>query len=216
MDNLFEDFKSSLEEAGVSELVAEAPDQDIIGKLGELVDKKFTLEAEIAQLEENLKAKQEELKSYDQVKIPELVEAAGLSEVTTKNGFKLKIATEYRGNISEANNEYVLEWFIRSGGADTVKSKFEVPVSINDKKTAKLLEDIFAKCGVSYSKKIGIAWNTLAGVIKELDTTGMLADNKYFEDVRKAHPLMPGDLTLEKALGVYKYKTTKVQKPKKK
>lgn len=214
MDNTFEDFKSSLEDAGVSELVSDVADQDIVGKLGQLVEEKFQLEQEIDALEKELATKQEQLTNYDRIKIPELLDAAGLAEITTKNGYKVSAKTEYRGNISEANSEYVLEWFIRSGGADTVKSKFEVPVSINDKKTAQLLEGIFKKCGVDFSKKIGIAWNTLAGVIKELDVSNTLKDNKYFEDVRKAHPLMPSDLTLEKALGMYKYRTTKVQKPK--
>lgn len=212
-DNAFEEFKASLEEAGITQEDTQVADQDILGKLGELVDKKFALEQAISIKEGELKELQDSLKEYDQVKIPELIEAAGLAEVTTKHGYKVTIKQEYRGNISEANSEYVLDWFIRSGGADTVKSKFEVPVSINDKKTMELLEGIFRKCDVDFSKKINIAWNTLAGVIKELDTTNKLDNNEYFEALKKQHQL-PEDMTLSKLLGVYKYKTTKVTKPK--
>lgn len=212
-DNVFDEFRAELEEAGITQEDVNSADHDIMGKLGDLVDTKFQLESQIAEKEAELKELQDKLKEYDQIKIPELIEAAGLAEITTKDGYKVTVKQEYRGNISEANSAYVLDWFIKSGGADTVKSKFEVPVSINDKETMSLLEDIFNRTGVGYSKKINIAWNTLAGVIKELDTTNNLDNNKYFEELKKEHNL-PDDMTLSKLLGVYKYKNTKVAKPK--
>lgn len=212
-DNAFDEFKALMDDAGVAQDV-EVAAQDILGALGKLVEEKQALEAKIAQMQTDLEEEQKRLKEYDQIKIPNLIESAGLQEITTKNGYKVSIKQEYRGNISEENQEYALDWFIKSGGADTVKNKFEVPVSINDKKTIDLLEQIFNRAGVSYVRKLGIPWNTLAAVIRELDGTGQLENNEFFEQVRKSNPTMPNDLTLEKVLGVYKYKTTKVQKPK--
>lgn len=214
MSDAFEEFKAELDSAGMSQSDLVVEDQDILGKLGQLVEEKQLIEADIEALESQLKDKQDLLKDYDQNKIPALIEAAGLQEVTTKAGYKVSIKQEYRGNISEDNAEYALDWFIKSGGADTVKNKFEVPVSINDKETMALLEQIFNKAGVAYTRKLGIPWNTLAAVIRELDGTGQLENNEFFEQVRKSNPTMPSDLTLEKVLGVYKYKTTKIQKPK--
>lgn len=214
MSDVFEEFKAELDSAGMSQDDLTVADQDILGKLGTLVEEKQALEAKIAQMQTDLEEEERKLKEYDQVKIPNLIEAAGLQEITTKNGYKVSIKQEYRGNISEENSNYALDWFIKSGGADTVKNKFEVPVSINDKKTMALLEQIFEKAGVPYVRKLGIPWNTLAAVIRELDGTGQLENNEFFEQVRKDNPTMPSDLTLEKVLGVYKYKTTKVQKPK--
>lgn len=215
MTDLFEEFKNGLADAGVTEDLMQTADNDLIGKLGDEIEKKFALEAEIAELKETLENKEKLLKEYNQVKIPQLVEAAGLAEVTTKNGFKITIKDEYRGNISEANSELALEWFIRSGGADTIKNNYIIPISIVDKKIAKTLEDILKKAGLDYSRKLGIAWNTLAGVIKELDVSGNLENNEYFEALKKDKGLS-SDLTLSQILGAYKYKTTKVQKPKKK
>lgn len=214
MTDVFEDFKSGLMDAGITEETLQTADVDLVGKLGEVIDKKFALEAEIAALQEMLEDKTKLLKEYDQLKIPQLVEAAGLAEVTTKNGFKITIKNEYRGNISEANSELALEWFIRSGGADTIKNNYIIPVSITDKTIAKTLEDILKRAGLDYSRKLGIAWNTLAGVIKDLDVSGNLENNEYFEKLKKDKGL-PSDLTLAQVLGAYKYKTTKVQKPKK-
>lgn len=213
-DNAFDEFKALMDDAGVAQDVEEVAAQDILGALGKLVEEKQALEAKIAQMQTDLEEEQKRLKEYDQIKIPNLIESAGLQEITTKNGYKVSIKQEYRGNISEENQEYALDWFIKSGGADTVKNKFEVPISINDKKTIDLLEQIFNRAGVSYVRKLGIPWNTLAAVIRELDGTGQLENNEFFEQVRKSNPTMPNDLTLEKVLGVYKYKTTKVQKPK--
>ena len=213
-DNAFDEFKALMDDAGVAQDVEEVAAQDILGALGKLVEEKQALEAKIAQMQTDLEEEQKRLKEYDQIKIPNLIESAGLQEITTKNGYKVSIKQEYRGNISEENQEYALDWFIKSGGADTVKNKFEVPVSINDKKTIDLLEQIFNRAGVSYVRKLGIPWNTLAAVIRELDGTGQLENNEFFEQVRKSNPTMPNDLTLEKVLGVYEYKTTKVQKPK--
>jgi hypothetical protein len=213
-DNAFDEFKALMDDAGVAQDVEEVAAQDILGALGKLVEEKQKIETDIALLTAQLEEKQKELKDYDQNKIPNLIESAGLQEITTKNGYKVSVKQEYRGNISEENQEYALDWFIKSGGADTVKNKFEVPVSINDKKTIDLLEQIFNRAGVSYVRKLGIPWNTLAAVIRELDGTGQLENNEFFEQVRKSNPTMPNDLTLEKVLGVYKYKTTKVQKPK--
>lgn len=216
MTDAFDEFKALMDDAGVTQADEGLAPQDILGALGKLVEEKQELEAKIAATEAQLEEQQKQLKEYDQVKIPNLIESAGLQEITTKNGYKVTVKQEYRGNISEANQEYVLDWFIKSGGADTVKNKFEVPVSINDKETMDLLVQIFNKAGINYVRKLGIPWNTLAAVIRELDGTGQLANNEFFEQVRKDNPTMPSDLTLEQALGVYKYKTTKVTKPKKK
>lgn len=213
MQNVFDEFKSGLEEAGIDQDNMQVACADIVGKLGEVIDQKFELEAEIAELTAKLEDKQNLLKEYDRIKIPQLVEAAGLSEVTTKSGYKITIKDEYRGSISEENSEIALDWFISSGGADTVKNNYIIPVSIKDKEIAKQLEAILNKVGLDYSRKIGIAWNTLAGVIKELDTTGNLENNSYFESLKASKKLDP-NLTLSKVLGAYHYKTTKVQKPK--
>ena len=216
MTDAFDEFKALMNDAGVTQADEGLAPQDILGALGKLVEEKQELEAKIAATEAQLEEQQKQLKEYDQVKIPNLIESAGLQEITTKNGYKVTVKQEYRGNISEANQDYVLDWFIKSGGADTVKNKFEVPVSINDKETMDLLVQIFNKAGINYVRKLGIPWNTLAAVIRELDGTGQLTNNEFFEQVRKDNPTMPSDLTLEQALGVYKYKTTKVTKPKKK
>ena len=216
MTDAFDEFKALMNDAGVTQADEGLAPQDILGALGKLVEEKQELEAKIAITEAQLEEQQKQLKEYDQVKIPNLIESAGLQEITTKNGYKVTVKQEYRGNISEANQDYVLDWFIKSGGADTVKNKFEVPVSINDKETMDLLVQIFNKAGINYVRKLGIPWNTLAAVIRELDGTGQLTNNEFFEQVRKDNPTMPSDLTLEQALGVYKYKTTKVTKPKKK
>ena len=208
--NTFEEFKNGLDEAGITEETLQNQNVDIIGKVGEEIEAKFKLEEEIAFLQSQLAEKEKLLKEYDQIKIPQLLEAAGLAEITTKSGFKVTTKNEYRGNISEANSEVALEWFIKSGGADTVKNSYIIPVSINDKVVAEQLEKILNKAGLDYSRKLNIPWNTLAGVIKELDVTNNLDNNKYFEDLKKDKGL-PSDLTLSKVLGVYKYKTTKVQ-----
>ena len=213
MSDVFEDFKSALEDVGISEEELQKPDTDILGKLGEVIETKFKIEAKIASIEADLESHQKLLKECDSLTIPRLLEAAGLSEVKTAAGYKVKVEDVYRGNISEDNSSIALEWFIKSGGADTIKNNYIVPVSIADKEVAAVLESILSKADLDYSRKLGIAWNTLAGVIKELDITGKLKDNEAFEKLREEKGL-PEDLTLERVLGVYKYKTTKVQKPK--
>lgn len=211
----FEEFKNGLADAGIDEEILQSADADILGKLGEEIENKFKLESEIAELQSNLEEKEKQLKEYNQEKIPKLLEAAGMSEVTTAGGFKVTVKDEYRGNISEANAKIALDWFIKSGGADTVKNNYIIPISIADKEAAKVLEQILERAGLDYSRKLNIAWNTLAGIIKELDVTGNLENNEYFEALKKEQGL-PTELTLSKVLGAYKYKTTKVQKPKKK
>jgi hypothetical protein len=213
MNEVFDDFKSALSDAGLTEEELQKPNTDILGKLGEILETKFKLENAIALIEENLESHKALLKDCDQLTIPRLLEAAGLSSVKTATGHTIKVEDVYRGNISEANSPLVLDWFIQSGGADTIKNNYVVPISIADKETADILEQILVKTGMDFSRKLGIAWNTLAGVIKELDTTGKLQYNETFEKLKKEKSL-PEDLTLEKILGVYKYKTTKVQQPK--
>ena len=74
---------------------------------------------------------------------------------------------------------------------------------------------MLTKVGLSYSNELKIAWNTLAGVIKDLDVNGSLENNQVFEKLRKENN-WPEDLTLSKVLGVYKTKDTKVVKKKSK
>lgn len=215
MTEAFNDFKSALEEAGISDDELQKPNTDILGKLGEVLETKFKLESAIAEIESNLEEHQKLLKECDSVTIPRLLEAAGLSSVKTESGHTVQVEDVYRGNISEDNAPVALAWFIKSGGADTIKNNYIVPVSIADIETQDLLEQILTKSELDYSRKLGIPWNTLAGIIKELDVTGKLKDNDTFEKLKKDKGLSE-DLTLEKVLGVYKYKTTKVKKPRSK
>ena len=213
MAEAFQMFQEALSETGLK--AQPEASVDILGKLGELVNSKFELEETIAKKEAEVKALKDELAEYNTVKIPELLEAAGLSEITTKDGYKVKTELKYRGSISEADKDKALEWFIASGGADTIKNSYIIPISIADKDVAKNLEQLLTKVGLSYSNELKIAWNTLAGVIKDLDVNGSLENNQVFEKLRKENN-WPEDLTLSKVLGVYKTKDTKVVKKKSK
>ena len=102
-ENAFEEFKALMNEAGVTQEVEESVSQDIYGTLGKLVEEKQLIEADIEALESQLKDKQDLLKEYDQMKIPNWSESAGLREITTEDGDKVTVKQEYRGNVSEEN-----------------------------------------------------------------------------------------------------------------
>lgn len=206
----FEEFQEALSESSIQE-ISLTPDKAILGKLGELVNQKFEVEKRIKDLEAELKEQKNLANKYDSEDIPKLLEAAGLSEITTNTGYRIKVANKYRGNISEANAELALQWFIKSGGADTIKNNYVIPVSIADKQVAANLEALLSKVGLDYSHKLNVAWNTLAGVIEELDTKGELQNNKIFNELKRELDISE-DITLDKVLGAYKTKTTKVQK----
>ena len=53
MTEAFDDFKSALEDVGISEEELQKPNTDILGKLGEILETKFKLESTIAGIEED-------------------------------------------------------------------------------------------------------------------------------------------------------------------
>jgi hypothetical protein len=90
-----------------------------MNRLVEMANRKLSLEAEIAELEGEMKLKQEELRILTENDLPEAMEEEGVIEFTLEDGRKVLIATSYHAAISEANEVSAFRW-LRDNGFDAI------------------------------------------------------------------------------------------------
>lgn len=122
--------------------VGNVQDTDIqrISKIAtNIVQEQFVIQA----LEEDVKARKAKLFELQTVELPEAMDQAGVSEFTTTNGAKIKVAPVVQGSLP---NEYskrsaALDWLRNNGHEGLIKRKISVAFGKGQDDIASLLVD---------------------------------------------------------------------------
>jgi len=211
--NEFDKFKDKMNKVdGALETIA--PQQYQLGEVTELINKKLKLENEQAQILMRLNYLNGELENLNSKLIPNKMMELGLSKVTTASGAEVSINKLYRGNISEKHSIDALKWFIETKQVDSIKNEYKVTLGVGNTIEAESLKNLLLKNGYKYNNKQSIAWNTLSGIIRDLDSSEELNENKSWLKLQKEERV-PKDLSLRDALGVFIKNETKLKFKKK-
>jgi hypothetical protein len=211
MTDIFEEFKKRLSKEDIDTTDPNSEEKKIsMGELSSLVEVKLAKEAEEARLLEELNNLQKDIKYLNQVIIPKAMIELGFNKVTTTSGAEVTITKNYRGNISEAHAEDAFEWFIATNQADSIKNKYEVTLGVGKSDEALKVEKALESAGVFYKNKQDIAWNTLAGILKDLDSNDSLSDNAEWKKLQEEGKVNK-EKTLREVLGAYDYFETKIK-----
>jgi len=184
-----------LAQAGQEQKEAQATrgTEDVLSLLADLVDQLTDAEDQQADLEEKLKAAKEAVKLLSEVKIPNLLNERGLSEVRMADGRKVIVEEDLAASVSEANRKSAFDWLRSKNLGDIIKAQVITSFGQGEEEqAAALVEELQAK-NIPVEYKEAIHASTLKAFCKEQ----IKADPLNF-------PM--------KLFGVFQFKKTKIKK----
>ena len=139
-------------------------------------------EDEIADLEEQLKAKKLEADDISSRIIPELLHEQGLSEIKLSDGSKVSVKKEYRCTLpkDEDKREQCYKWLRDQGLGDIIKNNVFVTFGKGEDDKAEQLLNIAAENGFQPQQKSDVAWNTLTALFQERVESGLDMPSEVF------------------------------------
>ncbi|MEM4270978.1 MAG: hypothetical protein QXO70_02690 [Candidatus Pacearchaeota archaeon] len=146
-----------------------ALEEDKLQKLQNLVTLYKNLEKEIENLEEAISQKKKAFEEVSRVKIPSLLNSAGLSEVRLSSGEKIIVEEKIKASIADKNYLVAYNNMIKSEGGDAYAKevvdnlfKSKAIIEASDEILEKLIEQ-----NVPYELKRDIHWQTLVKYCRE-------------------------------------------------
>lgn len=120
----------------------------------------------ICVLEAVIKSYQAKLREIENTAIPDLLLESGCSEVTTVDGLKVTLTTEYNGKI--VDEDYAYSWMSGNGSGHLWETalKFKKGENIDQVKIAA------REAGISYEEKSSIHHQTLAKFLRDYMKSG--------------------------------------------
>lgn len=162
-------------------------------KVGELCEKAERQQAYVDELTKQLKEEQAKLQDLLEVKIPELLESAGMKELKLTSGKKISIIDELSFNISEAKRHACMNWLRDNGFGSIIKNVVTAQFAKGEDAAATELYKKLLIAGLNATHKEDVHWQTMKAFLKE--------------QIRN-NALSVGDKEL---FGVYEYKLAKIK-----
>ena len=164
----FEDLVGTNE---VQEWTNEVSDGEL-NIVSDLAKKQLQLARQVATLEEDLKAKKEELRLTSEQELPDAMQAAGLNQIVLNTGEKISINEFYNAHISKANQEVAYQWLVENGHEGLIKN--EVLLKFGREESTVVDETVSAlqSRGLSPEVRQSVHPSTLKAFVKEQFTSG--------------------------------------------
>jgi len=137
-----------------------------------LAKKQLQLARQVATLEEDLKAKKEELRLTSEQELPDAMQSAGLNQIVLSTGEKISINEFYNAHISKANQEVAYQWLVENGHEGLIKN--EVLLKFGREESEVVSETVYAlqSRGLSPEVRQSVHPSTLKAFVKEQFTSG--------------------------------------------
>ena len=134
--------------------------------VSDLAKKQLQLARQVATLEEDLKAKKEELRLTSEQELPDAMQSAGLNQIVLSTGEKISINEFYNAHISKANQEVAYQWLVENGHEGLIKN--EVLLKFGREESTVVDETR----GLSPEVRQSVHPSTLKAFVKEQFTSG--------------------------------------------
>ena len=162
MSDLLDDILGS---EAINTLSVEASD-DEIRRIADLANKQISLQRQVADLEEQMKAAKEELRVVQEHDLPDALAEAGVSEIRLADGSRVKVEPFVKAHISKARQEEAHQWLIDNGYGDIIKREVSCAFGKGDTNYEKVVKAI-AAIGLNPELKEGVHHMTLKAFAKE-------------------------------------------------
>lgn len=149
----------------INTLAVEATDGEV-RRIAELANKQLDLERELNALEDQLKAKKEQLRVVQEHDLPDALAEAGVSEIRLADGSRVKAEPFVTAHITKAKAEEAHAWLIDHGFGDIIKREVTAKFGKSDDNWVVAVEALQAR-GIAIETKEAVHHSTLRAFAKE-------------------------------------------------
>ncbi|MCK5600419.1 hypothetical protein KAR91_01015, partial [Candidatus Pacearchaeota archaeon] len=131
---------SSEKEHDYSDFGDEAPGDNLLAQISVTALEQQQAEAKVAKKEEELAAAKADLKDIAERRLPELMELARQTEITTSDGIKVKLDEKIYASIPKAGAGVAFKWLEDNKHGDIIKRTFTIAFGKEEDKWADKFE----------------------------------------------------------------------------
>lgn len=133
----------------------------------DLVTEMVQLEAYIKESEEYLAALKKKHEIIQTGKLPEALEAFGLTEFVMVDGSRVKVKDEVYAGITEGNKDAAFSWLKETGNDGIIKNEVKLPFGKGQDREAQVLMDLLTTQGYSFNSLKTVHAMTLKAFVKD-------------------------------------------------
>lgn len=157
----------------------ETPASDL-KNIQEVATRMLDVVAEVANIEDQLKDARARLRNLQELQLPELMEAAGMSEFKLKNGMTISVNEDLKVSVPRKNKQEVCAIMREWGYEGAVSTDFIAPLGKGSDNIAKSLMDSALKMGVEANIIEDISTATVKKALRERMRNGIQDDFTLF------------------------------------
>ena len=151
-----------------------------IQSLADQVKKLEAMQQQLEIQEEAVKKKKNEIKKISSEIIPTLMSDMGLKELKLHDGSHLKVSTDYKAHISEANKEAAFNWLRDNNLGDIIKNEISVSFGRNEDNKAADYAELAKGQGFQPTQKMKVEPMTLKALVRERIEAGKEMPTEIF------------------------------------
>lgn len=157
----------------------ETPASDI-KDIQAVANRMLDLQAVVADIEDRLKEAKTKLRNVQEGQLPELMEAAGITEFKLKNGMTVSVTEDLKVSVPRKNKAQVCAIMKEWGYEGAVNTDFIAPLGKGSDNIAKSLMDSAHEMGVEANIIEDIATATVKKALRERMSKGVQDDFALF------------------------------------
>ena len=138
-----------------------------IDKLANKIKQMQIIQKDIAQNEEYLKQRKQELEQISGEAIPTMLSEMGLSYLKLADGSSVEVKTNYSATITLANKEKAFNWLRENGLGDIIKNELTVSFGRNEDNKAAAYAELAKGQGYQPTQKLKVEPMTLKALVRE-------------------------------------------------
>lgn len=147
-------------------------DGDMLKRLGELARQQIDLEDQIKAKEEELKRLKAEHQQVSGDYIPSVLDEAGLSEVRLSDGTKVVVKQDMRVSTAGKYRDIINRWLQENGHGDVIKNELSVGFPAGDERVKSAVEALRALGVQDMGQKEFVEPSTFKSLVRELMEDG--------------------------------------------
>ena len=164
MNNLLDEMESDVKTPTIGD--------NSLKEMADLCAEQASLEEEMRQLEEQLKAKAKAARKLSQEIIPAKMSELGLESLTLKDGSSVKVKQLVQASIPVRHREEAFQWLRDNGHGDLIKNQVSATFGKGEDQSANEFIDNINSLGYEHTQKVWVEPMTLKAFVREQITEG--------------------------------------------
>jgi len=152
---------------GAKEKANNSSDENKLSELTSLCRAMQMAEKNLEEAEEVVKLAKETLFNYQNIRIPDLFDEMGLSQIKLTDGSKVEVRRSFAASISEKNKLSCFNWLIANGHSDIIKHDLTIKLKKGEDEEYEKIKSSLEEVGATYTDKEHIHPATLKAFVKE-------------------------------------------------